>query len=185
MKTWQKKVLILASITLIIVVCHLINIVSSNALSSSFGIIPRRIDRLLGILCSPWLHADWGHLWANLPILLILSALILWESIENYIKVSLFIILCAGLLLWLFGRPSNHIGASVYIFGLWSYLISRSYFQHNLKNFIISALVLFLYGGIVWGFLPKEGISFEGHISGAISGILYAYVQHWYHTQKK
>jgi Uncharacterized membrane protein (homolog of Drosophila rhomboid) len=172
----KKQLAILMGIAAIIIGCHLINMVTSGALSAYFGLKPRQLSGLWGILFAPCLHGSWAHLWANLPVLLLFSALIMWDSTETFIKVSVFIIFFNGLLVWIFGRNANHIGASGWIFGLWAWLIVRSYFQHNLKNFLISALVIFLYGGIAWGLLPKTGISVEGHIAGAVCGIMAAYI---------
>ncbi|MGL4668949.1 MAG: rhomboid family intramembrane serine protease [Saezia sp.] len=174
MKALKTRVALLVSIVAVILGCHVINLLTGGTLNANFGLLPRHFSGLWGIFCAPWLHGDWSHLWSNLPVLLLLSVLIMWESVETYFKVSIFIILLGGLLVWLFGRTAYHIGASGWIFGLWAWLITRSYFEHNLKNFVLSAFVIFLYGGVIWGFLPQTGVSVEGHIAGALSGIIAA-----------
>ena len=176
MKTWQKQIAILAGIALVILAGYFINLLTGGWLNAVFALKPRQLSGLWGIIFSPWLHADWAHLCSNLPILLLFSCLVMWDSLLTFVKVSLFIILFGGLLVWIFGRNAYHIGASGWIFGLWAWLIMHAYFEHNLKSFLISAAIIFLYGGVAWGLLPKTGISVESHIAGALSGILAAYI---------
>ncbi len=174
-RQWQKCLSILVFIAISMIVIQIINMISGGKLGLSFGLWPRHISGLSGIVFAPWLHGNWAHVFANLPVLLILSALVMWDSIARYIKTSLFIILGGGVLVWLFGRNSIHIGASGWLFGLWAYLLIRAFFQHSLRNLIIGMGVLFFYGSLWWGLLPKDGVSVESHLAGAFCGVLMAY----------
>lgn len=159
------------------VVVHIINLLLNGWLFS-FGIIPRHLESLLGIYAAPFLHGDIGHLLNNLVGLVIFSSLLFVHSLRRYLWSSFFIITLTGLLVWLFARNALHIGASGWIFGLWSLLIASAWFERRLLNILLAILVAFFYGGMLYGVLPTDPrISFESHLFGAIAGVLCAYAQ--------
>ncbi|WP_445494126.1 rhomboid family intramembrane serine protease [Photorhabdus sp. SF281] len=167
---------ILIGLAVILIVTQLLDTLTGGALSN-FGIIPRYAQGLMGIPLSPFLHGDWAHLFSNLPALLVLSALLMTHSIRYYVLASLFIIFVEGTLVWLFGRTAIHIGASGWIFGLWGLLLANAFFLRRAKDFFFAILVFVYYGGIVFGLLPwQEDISTEGHIFGAISGLIFSWL---------
>lgn len=89
---------------------------------------------------------------------------------------SLIIIVLTGLLVWVFARKAVHIGASGWVFGLWSLSIAIAFFQRSFVNIAIAVFVLFFYGGMIYGVLPQDRyVSFESHLFGAIAGIVCAY----------
>ena len=145
------RVQLLLGIAALMLVLQLGNSLSGYSLNI-WGLIPRRLESLPGVLFAPWLHGGWMHLLSNLSGLLVLGLLALLESRRDFIQASLFIILGSGLLVWLFGRQGIHVGASGWLFGLWA----------------------FLHGGWVFGLLPQQGVSFEYHLAGALCGGLYA-----------
>lgn len=170
----QQRLVILVAVVFIMLTFQIINTFSNNTLNTYLGLLPRDAKGLVGIVFSPWLHGDWAHCLANLSVLLCLSALAMWHSIRRYIHVSLLIILGTGILVWCFGRNGIHVGSSGWVFGLWAWLLTQAIFEHKISNIFISIIVFMLYGGLWWGFLPKEGISFESHLAGAIVGIAIA-----------
>jgi len=141
-----------------------------------FGIHPRDISSLKGILFAPFIHANWQHIIANsLAIFLLTFFMSLF-----YERIAVFswfaISITAGIILWIIGRNAYHIGASITIFGLIGFLITSGLFRKNLKAFLLAVLVGILFGGALIGILPgNTNISWEGHLSGLISGILWAY----------
>ena len=153
------------------------NSLSGNALSA-WGVLPRQVASLPGILFAPWLHAGWWHLLGNLSGLLLLAWLAMLDSPRRFIAASLFIILGSGLLVWLLARPGVHLGASGWLFGLWGLLLARAWFERSLASLLIAALVLLYYGGWWFGLLPQRGVSFEYHLAGAFCGVLYAALFH-------
>ncbi|ETS29468.1 MULTISPECIES: rhomboid family intramembrane serine protease [Photorhabdus] len=177
MKIWLKQHLrILIGLAVILIITQLLDTLTGGALSN-FGIIPRYAQGLIGIPLSPFLHSNWEHLFSNLPALLVLSALLMTHSIRYYVLASLFIIFVEGTLVWLFGRTAIHIGASGWIFGLWGLLLANAFFLRRTKDFFFAILVFVYYGGIVFGLLPwQEDISTEGHIFGAISGLIFSWL---------
>ncbi|MGV7960663.1 rhomboid family intramembrane serine protease [Photorhabdus tasmaniensis] len=167
---------ILIGLAAILIITQLFDSLTGGALNN-FGIIPRYAQGLIGIPLSPFLHGSWEHLFSNLPVLLVLSALLMTHSIRYYVLASLFIIFVEGILVWLFGRTAIHIGASGWIFGLWGLLLANAFFLRRAKDFFFAILVFVYYGGIVFGLLPwQEDISTEAHIFGAISGLIFSWL---------
>jgi membrane associated rhomboid family serine protease len=142
-----------------------------------WGIVPRSLIGLRGILFAPFLHADFGHLIANTIPFLILGWLVMLQETSDFFIVTFSTMLVGGLGTWLFGGPySIHIGASILIFGYLGFLLLRGYFQRNPPSIILSIVVGFLYGGLIWGVLPgAAGISWQGHLFGFLGGVLAAY----------
>lgn len=143
-----------------------------------WGIHPRDVDGLPGVAAAPFLHGDLNHLWSNLPVFAVLAFLCLIKGVRYFLKASGLIILMTGVLVWLFARgDSVHIGASGWIFGLWSLAIALAWFERSLLSIAVAIGVVFFYGGMLFGVLPTQAfISFESHLFGAISGVLAAFV---------
>jgi membrane associated rhomboid family serine protease len=143
------------------------------------GIIPRESAGLDGILWFPFLHGGFGHLIANtLPFLLLGSAIAL-GSLQRFVQVTLITMAVCGIGTWLTGPEDTvHIGASGLVFGYLTYLLSRGLFARHLGYLLGGVLVLFLYGGALWGLLPSPGVSWQGHLFGALGGILAAWLLH-------
>ena len=105
----------------------------------------------------------------------VLAALSLIDGIRRFAKASAIIIIVGGGLLWLFGRGGLHIGASGWIFGLWSMVIAQAWYDRRWRNILVAIGVLIFYGTMALGVLPlQNGVSFEGHLFGAVAGVLAA-----------
>lgn len=171
----RRSALVLVSICALMVAIHIVNSLSGSALDI-YGVRPRQMDGLTGVVATPWLHEDWGHLGNNLVAMAIFGALVLVGGVRYFVGASAIIILLSGLLLWLLGRGGVHIGASGWVFGLWSLVIARGWYDRNWRNIAIAIGVIAFYGGMVVGVLPTTGrISFEGHLFGAVAGVVAAY----------
>ena len=167
---------IIASISAAMTVVHVVDLFLGGFLKS-FGIQPREISSAYTIATAPWLHADFMHLGSNLAAFIVLGSLALLNGVRYFVKASVMIIVIGGALVWLFGRESTHIGASGWIFGLWSLVIALAWFDRSPRNIAIALGVLFFYGGMVFGVLPTASyISFESHLFGAIAGVIAASV---------
>jgi len=141
----------------------------------NFGVFPKKISGLKGILFSPFIHKDFSHLINNSYPIIILGGILftIYRQIATQLFVWLWLI--GGFWLWVIGRPSFHIGASGIIYALASFLLISGVIRKNPRLSAISMLVIFLYGSMIWGLLPtKEPISWEGHLAGFIAGILVA-----------
>jgi membrane associated rhomboid family serine protease len=156
---------------------------ADDSLTNRLGIKPRSLGGLDGMLFAPALHGDFGHYLSNaMPMIVLLGLLFANSNYKPWRSLGI-VWLLGGLGTWVIGRPdSNHIGASIVIFGLVTFLIFASVFLRSWRSAIISTVVLFLYGGIFMGILPpllnssmRENISWEGHLSGAVAGLIAAW----------
>lgn len=172
---WTRIKLILGLI-LVMILVHVINAVLDSQLNQ-YGIIPRSEAHWFHIFTSPFIHGDWVHLINNLFGLAIFSAFCLLRSVSLYVMSSIFIIALTGVLIWFFARAAIHIGASGWIFGLWSFSIAIAWFDRRLINILSGFVVVFLYGGMIYGVLPNDPkVSFEAHLFGAASGVVFAFL---------
>ena len=142
----------------------------------SFGVYPQTLKGLRGILFSPFIHKDITHLFNNSYPILFLGGLLCGVYKKISLKIFTYLFFISGFWLWIIGRPSFHIGASGMIYALASFLFFSGVFRKNSKLAAVSLIIIFLYGSMIWGILPtKEPISWEGHLSGFVSGILLAF----------
>lgn len=145
---------------------------------SFLGVKPVSPEGIPGIFLFHFIHGDWEHLFANtIPILVLGSALYyFYRPIAN--RILLILILSVGLLTWCGARGGVHIGASGLVYGLTFFLMLSGFIRRDKKLIIISLVVVFLYGSLVWGLYPKyaieNNISWEGHLSGFVMGIVLA-----------
>ena len=142
-----------------------------------YGLRPRHLDSLVGIILTPFLHVDLHHLIANSGMLFFLLAISLSFSRKLTFRALWIIILAGGGLVWLTGKEGTiHIGASGVIFGLIGFLMCLGIFRRDWIALIISLVVLLLYGGALQSlFIYVPGISWTGHLFGFISGVLAAW----------
>ncbi|MGV8919431.1 MAG: rhomboid family intramembrane serine protease [Pseudomonas sp.] len=156
---------------------QLVNMITGYCLTHH-GIIPRTVYGLQGIVFAPFLHGSVHHLLSNVMPLAILSWLVMSEGTQRYFRVVALISLVSGVLVWVFGRPSIHVGASGLIFGLWSYVLARAWYQRSIVSVLIAMFVVLTYSGLVFGFIPVPGVSFESHLAGALAGVLISWGMH-------
>lgn len=157
-------------------IAFVVDILSLHSLRG-LGIFPRTFEGLLGIITAPFIHGDFQHLLSNtFPMLFLLSMLfLLYKDIARQVFISLYIL--TGLMVWLFARPSYHIGASGIVYALVSYLFWTGIFRRNVRSIAISLVILFLYSSYFMGILPDDpGISWESHLMGGLMGIVVAYL---------
>ena len=142
------------------------------------GVEPQQTDGLLGILFAPLLHGSWEHLIGNTVPLLVLGFLVLLSGVRLWLQVTAIVWIVGGLGTWLVAPPNTvHLGASVLIFGWLVFLLLRGFVSRRFGQILLGLVILFLYGGILWGVLPGQpGISWQGHLFGAIGGAIAALV---------
>ena len=140
-----------------------------------FGVRPRSFSGLPGVLVAPLLHGDFSHLISNSLPLLVLGTGMLYLYPQSSLKVIPAVYLGPGFAVWLFGRPSLHIGASGLIYGLAIYILISGIIRRDTRAVSASMLVFFLYGTLLWGLLPgHSNISWETHLIAALIGLALA-----------
>lgn len=142
-----------------------------------YGIQPRKISGLKGILLSPFLHGSISHLWNNTLALLITLPLICYYYYNHWKTLVFGGILLSGIGTWLIAESGNHIGASGLVYVLTSYLFFTGIRSKQYKLMAVSLVVVLIYGSSVWYMFPdiEQGISWQGHLSGFLSGIILSY----------
>ncbi len=140
-----------------------------------FGILPRHIEGIIGVVTTPLLHGSMAHLANNTLPLLALGAGLFYFYPRIASRVVLISWLSSGLAVWLIGRESFHIGASGLIYALAGFIFLSGILRRQPNLLALSLLVVFLYGGLIWGILPiEETVSWEAHLAGAFSGFALA-----------
>jgi membrane associated rhomboid family serine protease len=151
--------------------------VGLNIELSSYGLKPRSFSQWFGILTMPFLHSDFTHLVYNSISFMVLGTMLFYFYKKQALLVFLLSYLLAGSLTWIIGRDSIHIGASAMIYAFVGYIFTAGVLSKNKSNIAVSLLVVFMYGSLIWGVFPQEtNISWEGHLSGFISGIGLAFI---------
>ncbi|MEM9007230.1 MAG: rhomboid family intramembrane serine protease [Cyanobacteria bacterium P01_F01_bin.86] len=155
---------------------HLVNFFLFNGRLAIYGIHPRSLSGLQGIIWAPFLHGDFRHLIANTLPFLTLGWLIMLQETGDFLVVTAIAALVSGLGTWLVGMSGSvHIGASGVIFGYFGYLLLRGWFERSVLSLALSVLVIVLYGSLIWGVFPiQQGVSWEGHLFGFVGGGLAA-----------
>src|SRR5713226_6095490 len=159
----------------LIALCWTVFVVNNLILDghlNQYGIRPRHIGGLLGILWSPFLHSSLQHLLANTVPLALLGAILCLRGRNEFAIVTVLGVVLSGVLTWLIGRNAYHIGASGLIFCFFGYLASLAFFERRIGTLFLSIVCILAYGGIIRGILPtSNAVSWEGHLAGFISGI--------------
>ena len=172
----KKQISILGSFVAIFWILEILDQFVFHHTLDGYGIRPHSLIGLRGILFAPFLHGGFGHLIANTVPFLILGWLVMIQETSDFWIVTIITMIVGGVGTWMFGAPNSiHIGASSLIFGYLGFLLLRGYFQRNIASILLSLVVGFLYGGLIWGVLPTQpGISWQGHLFGFLGGVLSA-----------
>jgi membrane associated rhomboid family serine protease len=142
-----------------------------------YGILPRSVDSLYGIITAPFIHSGYIHLFNNSVPLFIAILGIFYFYPRAAARVLIFIYLVTNLLVWFFGRPSYHIGASGLVYGYIAFLFFGSAFSRNKNMLVVSLIIMFIYGAMFWGIFPQQGnMSWESHLFGSCAGLVFAFV---------
>ncbi|VEP16982.1 Rhomboid family protein [Hyella patelloides LEGE 07179] len=173
-KSTTEEIKTLLTVIGIFWIIEIVDIVIFKGKLDRFGIQPQSIVGLRGIIFAPFLHGGFGHLIANTIPFLTLGWLTMIQETSDFYIVSILAAVVGGIGVWLFGGAGSvHIGASILIYGYLGFLLLRGYFQKNLPSILVSVIVLFLYGGLVFGVLPSQtGVSWQGHLFGFVGGAI-------------
>jgi len=142
----------------------------------AFGVRPRQLAGLTGIVFAPLVHADFAHLFSNSLPLIVAGTAMLYLYPQSSLRVLPAIYFGPGAAVWLFARGSSHLGASGLVYGLVAYIFVGGVIRRDRRAIAASLLVSFMYGALVWGVLPiRRGVSWETHLSAAVIGVVLAF----------
>jgi membrane associated rhomboid family serine protease len=143
-----------------------------------YGIVPREVEGLDGVVAAPFLHVGFGHLAANTLPFVVMGLVIALEGALRLLGVTAITAVVSGLGTWLIAPEDTiHLGASGVVFGYATYLIARGWFSRRVAEIAIGVAVAVLWGGaLLAGLEPQQGISWQGHLFGAIGGLVAARV---------
>ncbi|OZM74173.1 rhomboid family intramembrane serine protease [Amycolatopsis antarctica] len=142
------------------------------------GIAPRSLSGIDGIAWAPILHGEWSHLVSNTVPVLVFGFLAMAAGIGQWLAVTATIWIVGGLGVWLMAPPGAvHIGASGLAFGWLAYLLVRGIFNRSIGQLVVAVVLFGIWGGMLWGVFPGQpGISWQGHLFGALGGVLAAWL---------
>lgn len=141
------------------------------------GIVPRDVTGLDGILWAPLLHGGWDHLLANTAPFIVFGFLAMAGGFRQFLLVTATVWVVGGLGVWLTGDQGSHIGASGLIFGWFAFLLVRGFFARSWRQIGLAVVLFAIWGGILWGVLPgQDGVSWQGHLFGALAGVMCAWL---------
>lgn len=149
---------------------------ASGADLDQYGIEPHEADGLVGIATAPFLHAGFGHLTGNTVPFLVLGATIALSGLARVAAATAIVAVVGGLGTWLVAPSgTEHIGASGIVFGYAAYLIARGLYSRNLVHLAIGLVVVVVYGStLLFGLVPSDGVSWQGHLFGGVGGVVAA-----------
>ena len=144
---------------------------------SQYGLMPREISHWFGVFTMPFLHASLSHIFSNSVSFIVLGTMLFYFYPEKALRVFLISYFFTGILTWIIGIGGIHIGASGMIYAFAAYIFTVGAQNGNIQNMALSLIVVFLYGSMVWGLYPQNtGISWEGHLAGAVTGLVCAFI---------
>tara|TARA_B100000809_G_scaffold29671_1_gene25759 strand:+ start:16497 stop:17171 length:675 start_codon:yes stop_codon:yes gene_type:complete len=144
---------------------------------NKFGVYPRTLEGFRGVFLTHFIHSNTNHVFNNsIPLFVLLSSLFYFYKDIAY-KVLFFGGFLTGCLTWCIARESYHIGASGVVYLLFSFIFFSGMIRKHFRLVALSLVIIFSYGSMIWYVLPiKEGMSWEGHLSGFLIGLFFAII---------
>ncbi|MFY7707721.1 MAG: rhomboid family intramembrane serine protease [Flavobacteriales bacterium] len=153
---------------------------------NQYGMFPRDLEGLRGIFTMHFIHGNLEHIWHNTLGFLVLNSFLFYFYRTISIRVFLFTFFVSGIMLWLIGRPTYHIGASMLLYAQFSFLFFSGLIRKNPQMMRVSLIVALYYGSLVWYLFPIDPkVSWEGHLSGFLAGIIAVFAYRKVGPQRK
>ena len=172
-ESWTGALLVMCSIGALLWIVQLVN-ASDHYDLDRFGLKPRDVSGLWGIVTMPFLHASYGHIFSNTIPLVLIGWVLLLSGLRTWATVTALVVIGGGILTWLVAPGHSVIvGASGMIFGWLGYLLARAYFSRSFKWILVAVLVLVFFGGLLFGLFPtlNSSVSWQAHVCGFAAGV--------------
>jgi membrane associated rhomboid family serine protease len=188
--SWAGALITMTALAAVLWVVEIVNSAGNYNLAQ-YGLRPRDIHGLVGVVTMPFLHAGYGHLLANSAPFILIGWVVLLSGVRPFLLSSAIIIVVGGLVTWLVapsvGPHGSVVGASSLIIGWLGYLLGRAYFSRRVKWIVIAVLVLVFFGTLLGGLLPSVGseVSWQGHLAGFAAGVFAAGLMHPRHNRER
>lgn len=177
MRAFFRRTAALVAFVALLWAVQVVNWIFGYGLNPAFGLIPRHVSGLDGVIAMPLLHGSFAHLMANTPPLLVMGGLLVATTTRALLAVNAVVIGLGGGLVWLFGSSAIHIGASGLVFGWFGFLVARGLVDRSPITLGAALVVGVLYGSLLWGVFPGQpGVSWEAHLFGALAGAAAAFL---------
>jgi membrane associated rhomboid family serine protease len=173
-QSWSGALVVMCAVAAVLWVVQIVNSAGSYQLDDRFGVKPRQVDGLWGVITMPFLHAGYGHLFSNTIPLILIGWVVLLSGLRVWATVTALVVVGGGLLTWLVGPGHSVIvGASGMVFGWLGYLLARAYFSRKLKWIVVAVLVLIFFGTLLFGLFPtlNSNVSWQAHVCGFAAGV--------------
>ena len=177
--SWSGALIVMCGFTAVFWIVNIVNAANDYSLNR-FGLRPRQVSGLWGVLTQPFLHADYSHLLSNTAPLLLVGWVLLLSGLRNWLIVTATVIVVGGFATWVVAPSGLIVGASGLVFGWLGYLIARAYFARTFKGIMVAVVVLFFFGTLLGKLLPSfdTATSWQSHLCGFLTGIAVAAVLH-------
>ncbi len=179
-RTWSGALIVMCAFAALLWVVEIVNSADDYALDR-FGLVPRAVSGLWGVLTMPLLHASYGHLASNTLPFILIGWVVLMGSVRVWAIVTATVVLLGGILTWLIGPGDTVIvGASGLIFGWLGYLVARAYFSRSIKWIVVAVVVLIFFGTLLFALFPdfNSNVSWQSHLCGFVAGVVAGGVLH-------
>lgn len=177
--SWSGALIVMAGVAAVLWIVQIVNAAEDYRLDR-FGLQPREVDGLWGVLTEPFLHASYGHLLRNTVPLVGVGWVLLLSGVRVWLFVTAVVVVVGGMATWLVAPPGLIVGASGMIFGWLGYLLARAYFSRRLKWILVAVALLIFFGTLLGSLLPTvgPGVSWQGHLCGFLTGIALGWLLH-------
>lgn len=181
-ETWSGCLVVIVALAAVLWIVEIANQIDGHGLDR-FGLRPRTLHGLEGIVTMPFLHAGVGHLAANTIPFLVVGWVVLVGGLREFLLCTLVVVVLGGALTWMVGPSATVVGASALVFGWLAYLLARAFFSRRIMWIVVAIGLLVFFGGLFTGLLPSHRgyVAWQAHVCGFVAGIAAGW---WLHPRK-
>jgi membrane associated rhomboid family serine protease len=178
--SWSGALLVMVGVAALLWAIEIVDQVGNHHWDYRFGLKPRQVDGLWGVLTQPFLHGSYSHLFSNTVPLVGVGWVLLLSGVRVWLFVTAFVVIVGGLATWLVAPSGVIVGASALVFGWMGYLLARAYFSRRLKWIVTAVALLIFFGTLLGNLLPTVDahVSWQSHLCGFLAGVLGGWLLH-------